>query len=296
MRSHRALAEIIIRRISPVLLLGVALGGCSKSFDNEAIVAHVREQMEVADSINLSLEKGEGESIGGFKSMQLRITQPSGEITRPLYISKDGRYYLFGQFADMEASPDMDRQESISLTGVHAEGPAWALVRVVAYTDFQCPSCKRGAEMVRTQLLPAYKDKIQIIYKAFPSLRSHPWALAAAIGAECAGLEGEDVFWNMHDSIFDYQQDMTLDNIRPWMEKKAGDLGLDQEKFMQCFDKQETIKRVQEQKNEGMKLRVQSTPTFFVNGHRIKGPNYQLIKKIIDENLNGTHGKIGQDH
>ena len=70
-------------------------------------------------------------------------------------------------------------------------------------------------------------------------MRSHPWALAAAIGAECVGLEGEDAFWNMHDSIFEAQQDMTLDNIRPWMEKKAGDLGLDQEKFMQCFDKQE---------------------------------------------------------
>lgn len=285
----------MIRTSLAILILGFTLGGCSKSFDNEAIVAHVREQMEVSDQISLSLEKGEGEAIAGFKSMQLRITQPSGEITRPLYISKDGRYYLFGQFADMEASPDLDRQESISLTDVHTEGPAWALVRVVVYTDFQCPSCKRGAEMMRTQLLPEYKDKVQFVYKAFPSFRSHPWALAAAIGVECAGLEGEDVFWNMHDSIFEAQQDMTLDKIRPWMEKKAGDLGLDHEKFMQCFDKQETIKVVQEQKKEGMNLRVQSTPTFFINGHRIKGPNYQLIKKIIDENLNGTHGQIAQE-
>ncbi|MFZ2970274.1 MAG: thioredoxin domain-containing protein [Minisyncoccia bacterium] len=159
-----------------------------------------------------------------------------------------------------------------------AKGPADAKVTIVEYGDYQCPACA-SAHSIVNKVMEEYSGKVRLIYRHFP-LPQHPFALKATVSAECAGEQGK--FWEMHDKLYDNQQDINTDNFF----KFAGDVGLDSNKFKACFDGNGYMGKINDDQNKGENDNLKHTPTFFVNGAELGSFGLEDFKKAIDSELN----------
>jgi len=90
------------------------------------------------------------------------------------------------------------KRQKLNLTKGYVTGPENAKIKIVEFTDFECPYCERAFPTV-TAVLEKYKGNISMEYKSFP-LSFHANAQKAAEAALCAGEQGK--FWEMHDNLF----------------------------------------------------------------------------------------------
>ncbi|MBI5597174.1 MAG: thioredoxin domain-containing protein, partial [Elusimicrobia bacterium] len=208
-----------------------------------------------------------------------------------LWVSDDGKHYLLGGFKDLSVHPDQERLAKMDLSGSPARGPKDAKVTVVQYTDFQCPFCSKGYELMRDGIMKEFAGKVRWVYKSLPLTSIHPWAEPAALAAECAKLQGTDMFWTLHDKLFENQREVTLENLD---EKAAGYLKgakADLKKFEACTEAKKTMAAVARDSAEADALGISGTPAFVVNGHFVSGADYGTIKRVVEESLKGKHGK-----
>jgi NhaA family Na+:H+ antiporter len=138
------------------------------------------------------------------------------------------------------------------------------IIRVVSYSDFLCPYCRRFRKVLMN-LRQAFGERIEYVFRHFPNERVHPGATFAARAAEAAGRQGK--FWEMHDRLFDEPPPFGEARIR----EIARELGLDMERFERDLDAQETLARVEDDLNEARRHGVHGTPTIFVDGLRYDG-------------------------
>jgi protein-disulfide isomerase len=155
-----------------------------------------------------------------------------------------------------------------------------AKVTIIEFSDFQCPFCAKGADVV-TVLKKKYGDKIKVAFKNFP-LPFHNHAETAAVAGLCANEQGVDKFWKMHDLMFTKQDSLDLEGLK----KMAKDLGLVTGTFEKCLGEKKYLSQVKSDIEEGTKIKVKSTPTFFVNGQLINGAQpIEVFSELIDEAL-----------
>lgn len=173
---------------------------------------------------------------------------------------------------------------SVYGTGDPVKGAANPKVVIVEYSDFQCPAC-RQAQRVLKRVLARYGDQVQLVYNDFPLERVHPNAFQAAEAAQCAHRQGK--FWEFHDILFE-EQPVWAEDPDP-LDRFLGyarEAGLDVASFEQCLKGHETRDAVQEDIREGTRLRVRSTPTFFINNTRLVGrPTFGKFQRLIEEEL-----------
>ncbi len=94
------------------------------------------------------------------------------------------------------------KREKLNLTPSFVTGEKNAKIKIVEFTDFECPFCERAFPTI-TAIMQKYAGKISLEYKSFP-LSFHPNAQKAAEAALCAGDQGK--FWEMHDDMFSQAQ------------------------------------------------------------------------------------------
>ena len=165
-----------------------------------------------------------------------------------------------------------------------AQGPADAPVTIIEYSDFQCPFCSRGAEII-AQVKKKYKDKVRLAFKHFP-LPMHQNAKPAAEASMCVNEQGSDKFWKFHDLAFKHQEKLEKADL----EKYAKDSGADMKKFGECLAANKYAGYVQKDMADGEKIGVRSTPTFFINGQIVSGAlPIESFSEMIDEELNSKH-------
>ncbi|HSP54358.1 MAG TPA: thioredoxin domain-containing protein, partial [Dehalococcoidia bacterium] len=91
-----------------------------------------------------------------------------------------------------------------------ADDPSWgpedAALTIEAFSDFQCPYCKKFAEQTLPRLKEAYGDKVRFIFRDLPLTNIHPVAAAAAQAGGCANDQGK--FWEYHDLLYENQQSL----------------------------------------------------------------------------------------
>ena len=158
----------------------------------------------------------------------------------------------------------MERSHAFELTvpanaADHAIGPAHAAVTIVEYGDFECPSCKQAAPVVKL-VLDRFKERVRFVYRHFPQEEVHPHAMHAAEAAETAAAQGK--FWPMHDLLFESQPHLKLPQLKGYAER----LQLDMERYTSEMDDHLYLQRVREHMQSGRESGVRSTPGFFVNG------------------------------
>ena len=159
-------------------------------------------------------------------------------------------------------------------------GPDNAPVTIVEFSDFQCPFCQRSVGVLR-ELRRMYGDKIRVVYRDFPG-QNHPHALPAAEAAQCAHEQGK--FWDYHDLLFSRQAPETSWNFLAL----AAEVHLQTESFKGCLNSGRFRAEIYKDFQDGVRLGINSTPTFFINGRPLIGaqpiPAFQaLIDKALQE-------------
>ncbi len=157
-------------------------------------------------------------------------------------------------------------------------GPPNAKVTIVEFSDFQCPYCKMFKDNTLAQLKQAYGDRVRFVFRDFPLDSIHPYARQAAEAAQCAHEQGK--FWEYHDVLFANQQALTI----PDLKRYAQQLGLDTRRFNDCVDSHKYQASVEADVQEGNRLHVSGTPTFFINGQALVGAQpFEAFRSAINE-------------
>ncbi len=153
-----------------------------------------------------------------------------------------------------------------------------AAVTVTEFGDIQCPACKAAHESVNAALLTQFGDQIRFDFKHFPLRSIHRYALEAAMASECAADQGK--FWQFIDYAYEHQEEMDIDAIEKW----GTDLALDTELYKRCWKSQIKKTTVMADYQEGIKLNVSGTPTYFVNGQQVATNQLtQAVQAALDQ-------------
>ncbi len=164
----------------------------------------------------------------------------------------------------------------------HVKGPSEAKVKLVEFSDFQCPACRAANPLVK-QIFEQNKDNLAVVYRHFP-LPQHTNAINAAKAAESAGEQGK--FWEMGELLFDNQDLWSQGNPEEKFISYAQQLGLDVEKFKSDYRSNKYDSRIQKDYADGASLGVNSTPSFYFNGVKFKeNLSPQIFQSKIDQLL-----------
>lgn len=166
----------------------------------------------------------------------------------------------------------------------HIRGQSGATITIVEFSDFQCPAC-RAAEPTVQQVLAKYPDKVVLIYRHFPLMSIHPFAELAARASEVVDEQGK--FWEYHDKLFEKQPEWTAlgsqDKVKDQLAQYAEELGIDKQDFLEKIESDHIKSAVAEDLQTANQLKLQATPTFFVNGQQTAAPQLQsTVESIIN--------------
>ncbi|HET9480026.1 MAG TPA: thioredoxin domain-containing protein [Pyrinomonadaceae bacterium] len=166
---------------------------------------------------------------------------------------------------------------SIATDDQPVKGTANALVTIVAFTDFECPSCARQHPVLE-KIVSEFGDRVRLVVRDFP-LSQHANARKAAEAAEAA--REQDKYWEYVSVLFRNQSALGLDKLRQY----ATELGLDRARFDESLDSGKFAEKVQRDVIDGRKLGVHGTPTLYINGKRLSDNSYESLKSVIESAL-----------
>ena len=160
--------------------------------------------------------------------------------------------------------PPVDGKDNI-------QGGMNGVLELVEYGDYQCPHCGRAYPIIK-RIQQTLGKKLRFAFRNFPLAEIHPDAMNAAVAAEAAALQ--DKFWQMHDMIYENQQQLDIEAL--FFYAKA--IGLDLETFKRDIQKDELVSKVEADFESGVRSGVNGTPTFFIQGEKYEGNwEYELI-------------------
>ena len=187
-------------------------------------------------------------------------------------------------FAAIKFSGDSTPSQTLPIDAIvssdRIKGNPIAKVILIEYSDFQCPACAVYAPIVK-QIAEDFQDKAVFAYRHFP-LSQHKNAKLAALVSEAAGQQ--EKFWEMHDKIFENQKEWAENSSQKAEEifiKLAEELKLDIDKFKNDLKSKELKEKIDNDLNSGIKVNVNSTPTFFLNAEKIQPGSYEEFKQVI---------------
>lgn len=174
-----------------------------------------------------------------------------------------------------EKSTQVISREQLILADTATRGSASASAYLVEFSDFQCPACKSFYPIVE-EIIEKNKDDLLFAYRHYP-LPQHPFAQKASLAAEAAKKQGK--FWEMHKELF-ANQDKFSDQF---FADLPTSLKLDGEKYKKSLDEQEVKSIIDKDKADGNLFGVDSTPTFFLNGKKLKLFTPQDLISAVEE-------------
>jgi protein-disulfide isomerase len=165
-----------------------------------------------------------------------------------------------------------------------------APVTVIEYSDFQCPYCGRGYQIVK-EIQKNYGDKVRIVYKNLP-LEMHPMAMPAAKYFTAIAKQDTDKAHQFHNLIFENQDG--LKGGTKFLEATAKKVGADMAKLKKDVDSDMVKKAIEASMAEAKKFDFSGTPGFLVNGVSVRGAYpFEYFKKIIDRQLGNVAAAAG---
>jgi protein-disulfide isomerase len=247
------------------------------------IEARVREQYNVPPMVKISLSAPKPSDVPGYDQFTVTFTGSASDTTTKtttfdFLISKDRN--TLGRLEKMDLSKvdlPRDLMAKIGVKGRPVRGNPEAKVTVVNFDDFQCPYCSRMHAVLFPAMLKAYGDRVKIIYRDYPLVEIHPWAMHAAIDANCLADQSPEAYWDFADYVHANQRAISgktpqeaFANLDVLITDQATKHHLDVAKIQACVNKQDDS-AVRASMAEAEKIGVDSTPTLFINGERISG-------------------------
>ena len=144
----------------------------------------------------------------------------------------------------------------------HQLGKPGATITLVEYGDYQCSHCGEAHPLIK-RLMKEFSNEVVFVFRNFP-LDSHPEAMIAAQAAEAAALQNK--FWEMHDLIFEQQDQLSESNLIYFAES----LDLNLEQFENDWNNQNVLSKIESDIESGVRSDVTGTPTFFIDDERLE--------------------------
>jgi len=163
----------------------------------------------------------------------------------------------------------------------HTLGPDDAKVTIVEFLDPECESCRVMHPIVK-RILARYRDDVRLVVRYMPL---HPNSVYAAGALEAAAEQG--LYWEMMETLFLYQPEWG-DHHAPKPElipKYAAEMGLDMVAFDKFIEAGKYRRLVEADRQDGIKLGVRGTPTFFVNQNQLMQLGYDNLLAMIEQEL-----------
>lgn len=280
MKFKSAMMAISLLLLSSVIAYGLK----NETGLKEKIAEYIRKAFNVPMEMKISVGRIMPSEVAGLDKAVINLTMGEKKQTQEIYISRDGKYLILGKVFNLTEDPYKETWSKINLNDSPVRGNEHAKVTIVEYTDFECPFCGRAYSTVEDLLLK-YSGKVRLIYKSYP-LPMHPWAMKAAIGADCAYVQNHSAFWYFYDRLFQEQGAITPDNVVSKLKDYAKATKLNMNKFDKCVANEQTKSMVERDIKEGDRVGVSATPTFVINGRFIPGAQpEEVFAKIIDSIL-----------
>lgn len=263
---------------------------------DQRVTTWIQRKFMINDPAHIQLGPVVPTVMKGLYSRSIRISNDRGQsVGATMYTNISEDQMILSQMQGQMYDLTKDPWEKVDLKQLHLDdrpvmGPPNAPVTIVEFADFECPFCAHAFSTLETMVHTTYKDKIRVIYKNYP-LNSHPWAIRAALGAECARLQNPEAFWEFARDYYSNQGAITVKNIDDHIHATAKRLNLDVPTLDACMAGKAAQARVEEDQKDGTVAGVGSTPTLIVNGVRVVGlPEEKAFDWVVDEQLKANGG------
>lgn len=260
--------------------------GAKSALDKTVFEEYVRHLLLWGKDISVAVADPVPAPMPGYREIKVTGSYKQASLDEIFYVSADGQKIVRGSVYDINKNPFESDLNKIAVDLQPSLGTPGARVLIVAYSDFQCGYCREEAKILRQNLIQTFPKDVRLYFKDFPIDAIHPWARSASIAGRCVFRQNPLAFWDYHDWIFEHQQDVTPENLKQKVTEWAQSKGLDMMQFNRCVDTKATEPEVNKNVAEARALRVESTPTLFVNGRKIPGSiPWANLKQIIEMEL-----------
>jgi protein-disulfide isomerase len=250
----------------------------------------VRSQYNLPPDYTVAVGTPQPGDIAGYNKLPITISHNGKSQVVNFLLSTDNTKLARLEAFNLAADPAFN----IDIGGRPARGNADAKVTIINFDDLECPFCARMHAELFPSTLGRYQNLIRIVYKDFPLTQIHPWAMHAAVDADCLSAQNGTVYWNYVDYLHAHNDEITGQNPNlkrsfdqlDTLARNEGTVGkLDAKQLDACIAKQDET-NVRKSLAEADALGIQGAPALFVNGERIDGavPEPQ-VWAVIDRAL-----------
>ena len=251
------------------------------AFDKPTLEAYIRHLLAMSSDVQVAIEDPKPAPLAGMKQVDVHLSLGNRTQDETFYISADGKKIVRGLVYDVTQNPFQADLEKLKTDLSPSFGAPGAPVVLVIFSDFECPNCKEEAKVIRENLQARFPKEVRVYFKNFPLEAIHPWAKPAAIDGRCVFRQAPLAFWKYHDWMYEHQGEITPANLKDKVLDWAKSADLDMLQLGRCIDAKATEAEVDKELAEGRALKVDATPTAFVNGRRLIGnypwPNLEQI-------------------
>jgi protein-disulfide isomerase len=235
----------------------------------------VRSKFNVPPDYSVLLGPRKPSQIPGYDSLQVMLARNGKTTNIDFLISADNSKLARLETFDLVKDPSFN----IDVANRPVRGNPDAKVTIINFDDLECGYCARMHQTFFPDTVNHYKGLLKFVYKDFPLEEIHPWAVHAAVDANCLATQNGDVYWTYVDYLHSHGEEINgadrdvkksfaaLDRIA----KQEGTLAkLDEGKLDACIAKQDES-QVRTSAHEAETLGLEGTPAMFINGERIPG-------------------------
>jgi protein-disulfide isomerase len=253
------------------------------ALDKAAMEAYIRRVELWQPQVTVKIDDAKPSTyLPGFYDVWVHASFNNQQLDSLYYVSKDGHNMIKGEVYDINKNPFQPNLDKLKTDLQPSFGAAGSPVVLVIFSDFQCPSCKEEAQVLRQNLATTFPDKVRVYFKDFPLDAIHNWAHTAAIAGRCVFRQNPDAFWNYFDWAYENQASIGLDNFSSKLQTFAQEKGLDGMQLGRCLDNKATDADVIRSQAEGRALMINATPTLFLNGRKLEGAvQWQVLEQLI---------------
>ncbi len=273
---------ILIRR-SLLLLLLVCLGCVAQSAPPD-VARKIEHQVRAFYTIPAEVKVTVGiitpsTDWPGYDAVSVNIDGGDGkQKDYKFLLSKDRGTMLRVTKFDLTKDPFAELMSKIDVKDRPTRGAKSAKVVAINFDDFECPFCSRMHQTLFPEIFKEYGDRVTFIYKDDPLTEIHPWALHAAVDANCLAAQSGDAYWDFADYIHANKHEVDVEKT-PAARFEAIDKmtalqgqkhNVDAVKLQACV-KAQNEDAVRASMKEADGLGVNGTPALFINGRKIDG-------------------------
>lgn len=287
---------MILCKRTLIFLILICLGAVAQvptSDLTQRMERQIRSYYDLPDSVKITLSAPHASDFPNYDGYTVTLEGEGNKKVFDFLLSKDQKTLIRMTKMDMSKDPYAENMKKIDVKGRPVRGNPNAKVVIVNFDDFECPFCSRAHQTLFPELLKEYGDRVAFIYKDFPLAEIHPWAIHAAVNANCLAGLNNDAYWDFADYIHSNQavvnaekgheaQFAALDRITL---TEGAKFNVDTAKLQSCVKAQKED-AVRASMKEGEALGVDGTPTMFVNGRSVNGArSAEEFRDVFDNAL-----------